>query len=156
MEFDLAIGTIWLIAGVLALLAEIVGAAGFGLFFVGFGAITVGALVNQNMIVPDNHLMQVVVFFAATALWAAILWKPLQKFRISRKSGGFNNIVGDTAMVGDKGVSAHDGEVLWSGTIMKAQLAPDAGLSRLGAGAVVEIVDMRGAMLIVKPKAPNA
>jgi membrane protein implicated in regulation of membrane protease activity len=148
----MSVGTIWLSVGVLALFAEAFGAVGFGLFFTGLGAIVTGALINHGTISQEDMLIQLLVFLLSSGVWALILWKPLQRFRINRKNPTFSNIVGDTAMVGDKGVGLHDGEVLWSGTIMKAQLANDAGVSHLGAGAIVEVTEVSGAKLIVKPK----
>ena len=58
----------------------------------------------------------------------------------------------ETATVGAKGLTAKGGEISWSGTIMKAKLAADAGVDTLPAGSDVEITDIEGITLIVKPK----
>ena len=141
---------IWLIAGVLLTLAEL-HFTGLGFFFAGLGAITTGALIYHETLADVAYIEQFVTFIIATALWTLVLWKPLQHFR--RPATGYNNIVGETAFVGSNGLTkSKGGEVTWSGTIMKAQLAKNVPLPHLEAGSQVTIVEVRGATLIVKPK----
>ncbi len=142
---------IWLLTGVLFMAAEAMGVTGVGLLFAGLGATVVGILLHLGQLAPDAHVNQFVVFFFASAAWAAILWKPMQRFRL-RNQGGYNNIVGETAFVGSSGLTRTGGEVTWSGTIMKAQIAPGVASDQLEAGSQVTIVDVAGATLIVKPK----
>lgn len=144
---------IWLLAGVLLLAAEALGASGVGLMFAGLGSLTVGMLLSFGIVAEDASILQFTLFFAATALWTALLWKPLQKFKLPKQGGGYNNIIGDTAYVGSAGLTKGiAGEVTWSGTIMKAELATDANAQKLEAGSQVTIVETTGAKLIVKPK----
>jgi membrane protein implicated in regulation of membrane protease activity len=149
---ELSPTTLWLLAGVLLFVAEALGANGMGLFFAGFAALLTGALLQLGILDSDATIVQFVVFFAATAIFSVLLWKPLKKFRINR-GGGYSNMVGDTVVVGSAGVrQSMGGDVTWSGTIMKAELAPDAGVDSLPAGSQAIITSVRGATLIVKPK----
>ena len=72
--------------------------AGIGLFFSGLGAITVGTALWFHAVTEDAQVTQWVIFFGAAAVWAVLLWKPIQKFR--RPSPGYNNIIGETAYAG--------------------------------------------------------
>jgi len=151
MEISVMVG--WLIAGVVFLAAEAMGITGIGLLFAGIGALTVGTMLNMGMISPDATLLQAVIFLISSAIWAAILWKPMKKFRLNKNSPGFSNMVGETAYVGSAGISKlHGGEVTWSGTIMKAQMDAHVTADKLEAGSQVTITDVKGATLIVKPK----
>lgn len=143
---------IWLTAGVLFLAAEALGVSGIGLLFAGLGAIVVGVTINFSLIPQDAHILQFVVFFISTAAWVLILWKPMQRFKLSRQHTGYSNIVGETATVSPKGVNKNDGEVSWSGTLMKARLAKSVTQDTLPAGSLVTIVEVHGATLVVKPK----
>lgn len=146
--------SLWLIAGVLFLAIEAVGVPGVGFMFAGFGALLVGGLLSLGVIAIDAVTMQWIIFFIATAVCAFLLWKPMQKFRINQRSHEYSNMIGDTAYVGSQGLKKNAiGEVTWSGTIMRAELAKDAGIETLSAGAAVIIADVEGAKLIVKPKA---
>lgn len=140
---------LWLLAGVVFLAAEALGASGVGLLFAGLGALTIGTLVTVQ---PElSVLSQWIIFLATTGLWAIFLWKPLQKFRGRSSNDGYKNIVGDTAFVGAHGLQKNvTGEVTWSGTIMRAELAE--GVENQPAGAQVLITDVAGNTLIVKPK----
>lgn len=143
---------IWLVAGVLFFALEAIGISGIGFLFAGFGATTVGSLVYYGTLPQEDIINQFVVFFVTTALWAVLLWKPLQKFRLRNPAQGYNNMIGETAYVGASGIDEKGGEVTWSGTIMKAQIANGASAKRLEAGSQVTIVDIVGTTLMVKPR----
>lgn len=150
---EISIMYIWLAVGVTFLAAEALGVTGVGLLFAGLGALTVGTLLNMETIAADAKLMQFIVFFASTAVWTIVLWKPMKKFRLNKHAPGYSNIVGETAYVGSAGLTKREGgEVTWSGTIMKAMLIQDAAVERMEAGTQVVIVEVKGATLIVKPK----
>lgn len=149
---ELSTMTIWLFAGVFFLVLEALGLPGAGLLFAGLGALVAGILISMGLIGEADSLMQFIVFFLATGIWAAILWKPLQKFKTGRQEKKFNNIIGDTAVVGKVGLSDEGGRVKWSGTTMNAQLAKEAAGQSLAPGAKVIITDIEGTTLIVKPK----
>lgn len=146
------IAYVWLIASVLLVAAEAFGVSGVGLLFAGLGALVTGAAVRLGWLAEDAYVVQWSLCFAATVVWALLLWKPLKALH-KPKHGGYQNMIGDTAYVGSNGLHGHKGgEVTWSGTIMKAQLAKHAGVESLDAGTPVEIVEVSGATLIVKPK----
>lgn len=143
----------WLLAGVFLLLTEAFGFPGIGLMFAGLGALTTGFGLYFGWLAAGAVPLQFAVFFIASALWAALLWNPIQKRRLPGKTGGYSNIIGDTAYVGSEGLTRHKGEVTWSGTIMKARLTEDADVDRMEAGSAVTIVAVSGTTLMVKPKA---
>lgn len=144
------LSTFWLIAGVVLVLVEAFGLPGAGILFTGLGAITTGIVLYLELIGEDAVVTQWIICFAATAVWAALLWKPLKKLRGT--SATYSNILGQTGFVGSSGITRKNGgEVTWSGTIMKAQLAPEAP-EKLEAGSQVIIVGVTGATLIVKPR----
>lgn len=140
---------LWLIAGVSCLALEALGVNGIGFLFAGMGALTIGSIIT---VYPDlSPLQQGVIFLASTSLWAAFLWRPLQRFYGKSSNDGYKNMIGDTVYVGAGGLEKGKvGEVTWSGTIMKAELAPNVGA--LGAGAAAVIVSVAGNTLMVKPK----
>jgi len=143
---------LWLAAGV-ALVALDVLVAGIGFMFAGFAAIMVGTAIMMGVIGVNAHIFQATVFCATTALFAVLLWKPMKRFRVGDKHHEYHNIVGEVAYVGSNGISrSRGGEVTWSGTIMRAQLAKDVAGDSLEAGSQVTIVAVSGATLTVKPK----
>lgn len=149
---DMNIVYLWLLVGVVFIAIEAVGISGVGFLFAGLGALVTGTALHMEWIEIDDRILQFTVFFIATFVWAALLWKPMQKI-MQRKQGGYSNIVGDTAYVGSGGLHKHrGGEVTWSGTIMRAQLDNSASVESLEPGAQVVIVETKGATLVVKPK----
>ena len=143
---------IWLLVGVVLVALEILGISGVGFLFAGLGALTVGAAIDLHWLSADATVYQFVLCFAAAAVWTALLWIPIKRHRQHGRRD-YSNIIGDTAYVGSNGITKKKGgEATWSGTIMKAQLAPDAHIDSLEAGAQVTIVGITGATLIVKPK----
>ncbi len=145
----------WLIAGVILLLAEALGVSGVGLLFAGLGAMSVGILLKAGALGEGETLLQAVSFLAATALWALALWKPMRRYYSGKTKGGYNNMIGETAYVGSGGLKkGHDGEATWSGTIMKARLADDAQVAQVEGGSAVEIIEVKGATLVVRPLSP--
>lgn len=151
MEPFQSLASQWLIAGVVLVAIEALGIPGVGFLFAGLGALTVGIALQFQLIAPD--LSQWALLCVASAFWTLILWVPLKKFRISRQSHSYRNMVGDTVYIGSTAITkAEAGEATWSGTIMKAQLAPDASVDMLEPGSAAIIADVAGNTLIVKPK----
>jgi membrane protein implicated in regulation of membrane protease activity len=144
---------LWLLLGIAAVLAEVLAVApGIGLLFTGLGALGVSLLLYSLPGADISLLGQLTWFLAFTAVWAVLLWKPMKRWRMpSAKSGTYSNIVGDRATVGAEGLrKGEQGQVTWSGTVMNAELADDATLEDLPAGATVEVAAVRGNTLIVK------
>lgn len=146
------IAYLWMAAGAVLMFLEVMVLPGIGLLFTGLAAICVGIVIQLGMAASENVFVQAAWFFALTAAWAAILWKPMQRFR-SGKTESYSNMVGESAEVTGGGLhKGRKGKVKWSGTIMNAELAADAGEASLEDGATVEIVKMEGITLIVRPK----
>lgn len=150
---DISVTYLWLTVGVLMLTAEALGVSGVGLMFGGLGCLTVGALLTSGTIEMGASLMQFIVFFLSTAVWAALLWKPLSRFYSGKRAGGYSNMIGEMAYVGSQGLrKGHVGEATWSGTIMKATLSDHSSVDSLEAGTPVIITEVKGITLTVKPK----
>lgn len=143
---------IWLIAGVAFLIIEAIGINGFGMFFAGLGALFVGMVINFDLIAEDNLLEQLVVFGLSTTIWAISLWKPIKKWHNGKKSS-YNNMIGETAIVAEGGISKQNGgSVKWSGTIMKAKLHDSEDSQDLPEGTQVIIKEIAGNTLTVTKK----
>lgn len=140
----------WLSLAIACFGAEAIGISGIGLLFAGFGALTIGAYLH---LAPElSELSQFAFFLVATALYAIILWKPLQKFR-APKSGGYQNIVGDIAYISGEGLTKGTvGEATWSGTIMKAKLCDSCTVDAVSGGSQATIVSVSGNTLVLKPQ----
>lgn len=147
---------IWLAFGAALIAFEALTTPGLGIFLGGLGAICTAVLVQTGVIAIDALALQWACFFGLTIVWAIILWRPLMKFRISGKQGkspGFSNMVGDTVIVGERGLKRGEtGQVTWSGTVMNAELDETAPVNALSAGAKVEIKSVSGNILKVTPK----
>lgn len=140
---------IWLIAGAVLLGIEAFGAPGIGFLFAGLAAVVTGVLVHLEILASDDTLAQVGVFFAITAVLAAVLWKKLKSWRASERCG-YSNMIGDVALVGKGGLQAGTrGQVSWSGTTMVAEMDMHCPVEGFAEGAAVEIVDVKGNVLIV-------
>ncbi len=146
--------SVWLIAGALLIIFEIALFPGIGFLFAGLGALSVGAGLIAGWI--DSLSAQFILFFLATAFWAAILWKPLKKF-IEGKESGFEDMVGNTAVVFGQSIEKGKmGKVKWSGTIMKCQLDPGAeGLEMIDPETEVIITGVSKGILIIREKSPE-
>ncbi len=146
--------SIWLITGALLIILEIVLFPGIGFLFAGLGAISVSAGLIAGGI--DSLSAQFILFFLATAFWAAVLWIPLQKL-IAGKGSGFDDMVGSTAVVFGQSIEKGKmGEVKWSGTIMKCQFEPGAeGREMIDPETDVIITEVSKGVLIIRAKSPD-
>lgn len=144
---------LWLIAGAFFMGLEAFGVSGIGFLFAGLAAITTGIIIESAAVGTEAYVAQFAWFFGCTALWGALLWKPLRKFQKGRKaSDGYHNMIGDVAIVSESGIKKGEaGQAHWSGTIMRAQLSSHCATEALPTGSKVKIVDVKGATLIVEP-----
>lgn len=146
----------WLGLGAFLIVFEAITMPGLGAFLAGIGALCTGLLVKAGIAGEGAWGAQVAWFFGLTTFWAAVLWKPLLKFRMkSRNKDGIklNNMVGETAIVGERGLARGGiGQVTWSGTLMNAKLEALAPVESLPAGALVVIKSVSGTTLTVIPK----
>lgn len=145
---------IWLLIGMMCLALEAFGVSGVGFFFAGLAALGVGLVVETGLAGSDAYLAQFAWFFGFTALFAALLWKPLRRWHSRRGMAGVSadgGLIGARALVAGSGLEpGREGQVSWSGTLMTAELA--AGITQaVPAGETVLIVEVNGAKLIVRP-----
>lgn len=140
---------LWLVAGALFIALEIFGMPGIGFLFAGIGALVVGALIEFGAIGADAVALQFVIFFAFACVSAVLIWKKLKNNTVPV----YSNMVGTEAIVASPGLSGgSEGQVQWSGTLMRARLAPDAGVDVLSEGTYVTIKAIEGTLLLVAPK----
>jgi membrane protein implicated in regulation of membrane protease activity len=147
METTLDIAYVWMIVGALLVGLETLALPGVGLFFAGLGAITVGVALLLGL--PHTLVAQTTLFFAATALWTLLLWKPMKRL-LASPGGGYSDMIGQP-VVADGEVTKKGGQVKWSGTIMSARLVPDAGIERMADKATGTIVKVDGGTVVVTP-----
>ena len=142
---------IWLAVGALLLALEAFGLPGIGLLFAGMAAIIVGIAVNYNGIEADDYVLQGAIFFLFTGVFAALLWKRLKEWRSGSPDSGYNNMVGDIAVVSGAGLKKGErGEAAWSGTTMKAEIADDEPAESFEAGTQLRIAAVEGIVLKLK------
>ncbi len=142
---------LWLALGAMLLTIEVLGASGIGFLFAGLGAVIAAVLAHLGW--AETIWAQTAWFFAATSLWAVLLWLPMKKLKMQKHGGsdGYNNMVGDEAIVSEEGLQPNKrGKVRWSGTVMNAKLAQDA--PAVAANAAVIIKQVKGTVLIVAPE----
>lgn len=147
---ELEVWSYWYIASMALLLLEALAMPGVGLFFAAISALCLGALTQSGVIAADDSLTQGTVFFFLTALWAVVLWKPLKRMRLSKSPQSHHDMIGRSAYVtGGALEKGTKGTAKWSGTIMTARLAKDAGIEAAAEGTELKIVDVQNATLIL-------
>ncbi len=143
MEF---IGSIefWALIGFIAIMLEMLFISGFGMLFIGLGALTVAA---ANIFYPEMQHLQYMFFALFSCLWFAILWYPLKNFYHKSPLSEVKNFIGDRVEVISDLKQGSLGQVKWSGTIMNAELVPT--IKRIvKPGEVLEVKSVRGSVLI--------
>lgn len=151
---SISVAYIWLIAAVMLMALEAFGLPGIGLMFAGLGALIAGMAIQIGLVAEANYILQGIIFFLGTVVSTALLWKPLQKWRIKlHQKPAYDSLVGGMATVhGAPLGKKREGQVMWSGTIMAAELAPDATVDELPVGTRVTVGDVRGSLVIVRPR----
>lgn len=140
---------IWLITGAVFIGIEMFGAPGMGFLFAGIAALCTGSAIEFGVVAPDDTTVQFALFFLITVVSAALLWKKLKAVR----GPSYSNMVGTVAEVIGGGLAgAREGQVKWSGTIMRARLADEVTIDVLPAGTFVTITKVEGTLLHVVPK----
>jgi membrane protein implicated in regulation of membrane protease activity len=154
LPFDLRY--LWLLLGAACMALEAIGISGVGLVFGGLAALLVGVLIEAGVI-PEAHLvLQLALWFAFTALSAALLFKPFKKWRTSPESEDkFDNMIGTTARVAAGGLMiGKPGKVYWSGTTMNAQVMPDSPVEAFLEDDIVLVSAVKGNQLMVSALPP--
>ncbi len=145
----MSVTALWLIAGAVFIGIEMFGVPGIGFLFAGIAALMVGGGVELGVIAPENTILQFALFFLITTISAVLLWKKLKQVR----GPSYSNMVGTEAEVIGGGLSGQrEGQVKWSGTIMRARLADDVTIDVLPSGTFVIIKKVEGTLLHVAPK----
>jgi membrane protein implicated in regulation of membrane protease activity len=137
----MSVTALWLIAGAAFVGIEMFGVPGIGFLFAGIAALMVGGAIELGAISPESTVLQFGLFFLITTVSAALLWKKLKTVR----GPSYSNMVGTTAEVIGAGLSGHrEGQVKWSGTIMRARLADEVVIDVLPSGTFVVIKKVEG------------
>jgi membrane protein implicated in regulation of membrane protease activity len=140
---------LWLLAGALFIGIEIFGIPGLGFLFAGIAALMVGGAIEFGVLAADGYLQQFLLFFALTSISAALLWKKLKR----NTEVNYNNMVGSEATVAQPGLSGgKEGQVKWSGTLMRAKIDPACGRDVLASETAVIIKSVEGNLVYVAPK----
>lgn len=145
----MSVTALWLLAGAVFVGIEMFGMPGIGFFFAGIAALLVGGAIEIGLMAPTHLLLQFALFFLFTSVSALLLWNKLKKIR----GPVYSNMVGTQAEVIGGGLAGtREGQVKWSGTIMRARLAEDVTIDVLPAGTFVTISKVEGTLLHVVPK----
>jgi len=140
---------IWILIGLLLVLAEVVTPGGFYLLFFGIGALIVGLLTFADIAGPT--WLQVLLFsiISVCTLWL-FRQKLLQLFQVNTQKP-VDSVVGETALVVDPIIVNGIGKVELRGASWSAR---NIGEVPLGAGGrcIVERVD--GLTLVVRAENP--
>lgn len=145
----MSVTALWLLGGAVCIGVEMFGMPGMGFLFAGIAALLVGGAVEIGLIAPENLLLQFALFFLFTSVSAMLLWKKLKKIR----GPVYSNMVGTEAEVIGGGLAGtREGQVKWSGTIMRARLADEVVMDVLPSGTFVTISKVEGTLLHVIPK----
>lgn len=142
---------LWFIAGALLVSFEMIVAPGVGFLFAGLSALTIGALIFANLLPASALVVQWSAAFLFTGLWAALLWKPMQRF-LHRKTS-YHNMFGSPAILVGQLEKNQTGTARWSGTVMKARLHPDTPKRLYPDGTELFITGIEGTTLILAPVA---
>ena len=149
----LAPSILWLLAGAALLALEAFGLPGIGFLFIGLGAIVTGVAIEIGIAAADDYISQFAIFFVTSGALTVLLWRKLKTWHTNPKATErFSNMIGDSAIIGKGGIApGKEGQAQWSGTTMRAVLAPEI-TAALAEGAAVTIIAVRGNLITVKPR----
>jgi membrane protein implicated in regulation of membrane protease activity len=145
----------WYLFSAALFLLEATAVPGIGFFFAAFGALSVGLLIQSQWLDAANWLAQATAFFFLTGIWTALLWVPLQKFRVKNRKNAelHHDVIGRSAIVGPDGLrKGARGQAFWSGTLMSARLADNAAIDSAASGTELKIVAIEGLTLVLAEK----
>lgn len=140
---------LWLIAGAVFVATEMFVVPGVGFLFAGIGAIIVGTAIELGLLDIANTIVQFILFFIISCASAALLWKKLKRTR----TPNYHNMVGTEATVAAPGLSGrNEGQVKWSGTLLRARISEGADIDVMPEGTPVTIRKVEGNLVYVAPK----
>lgn len=141
----------WLVVGFVFIAIEVFGLPSAGFLFGGLAAMLVAMLIEGHIISEDNTILAIGIWFLITACIGAFLWKPMKKWRTTKRSATSTNngMIGDRAIILNKDLQPNElGSASWSGTIMNARL--DSVITHtIAVGSECVIVRVEGNTLIL-------
>ncbi|MFZ4540693.1 MAG: NfeD family protein [Rickettsiales bacterium] len=141
---------LWLLAGAVLIGIEMLVIPGIGFLFAGIAALMVGGGLELGVLDPENLIIQFAIFGVITIFTAALLWKKLKR---RPATPSYDDIVGTEAtVIGGGLLGTQEGQVKWSGTIMRARLDGASPMDVVPAGAHVTVRRIEGTLLYVTPK----
>jgi len=120
----------------------------FWLFFVGLGALVAAAFAWA--FADATYLTTTLVFVAASALTAALLFKPLRRWQNQPSGISDNNAVGQRVVVKRTVGVDSPGVVTWSGSEWQAELA-EGQQGSISPGDNATVIAVEGIRLLVAP-----
>lgn len=140
---------LWLIAGAVFIATEMFVVPGVGFLFAGIAALIVGTALELGLIDLADTSVQFLIFFVISCGSAAVLWKKLKR----TKAPAYHNMVGTEATVAAPGLMGDkEGQVKWSGTLMRARISDGANVDVMPEGMAVVIRRVEGTLVYVAPK----
>ncbi len=142
---------IWYILAAILMVLEVVFGFTVVLLFAALAAFSLGVMIDYGVIYHDDWVMSLAYFFGFTIFWSLVAFKPLRNL-LNKSAGGANysNIIGSKAIVAKGGLQkGHRGEVTWSGSFFKAEIAENSEHDSIVAGGLVKIVAVEENVFIV-------
>jgi len=136
----------WLVTGVVLLMAEMAAPGGFYLFFFGVGAIAVGLLAAAGLAGP---LWMQLLLFALVSVAALVLFRQRMLQAFHKPGKEVDTMVGEAGILMVDLAEGDIGKLELRGTVWKARATSGAALQK-GQRCIVERVE--GLMLWVRPQ----
>lgn len=136
----------WICLGLLLLLAEVIGAGGFYLLFIGIAALIVGAISVGGL----AAWIQIALFAVLSAVFIGVLRKPLvERVRKTTRNADTPEFIGETARAVGPIPAGGEGKIELRGSIWNAR---NAGTSDLPENAACTIAARDGLSMVVNLK----
>lgn len=136
---------IWLLAGLVLLVAELVTPGGFYIFFFGIGALIVGVLAGLNLAGPPWLQFLLFPLFAVLTLW--LFREKLLALTRGRVANTVDSLIGETAVAQEEISVKGFGKVEMHGTSWNARNLGEAPLAR---GARCKVEGVEGLTIFVR------
>lgn len=142
----------WSLVALIFLAIEIYG-SGFGFIFLTIGAVIIVGLLGSGYILATNFVGQLLIFLIFGLLFAAVFYYGICHASANAQQGFRDDDVG-TIVNGDLSAN-QEGEIRWSGTIMKAKMHAKCRVEVLKEGEQVHIVEFVGNRALVTNLSSN-
>lgn len=141
----------YVLAGLSFLLELTVIGLGGPLLFFAIASFVTAILISVGLI--SGWEIEIFTLGVLTAVAAATLWKPLQRFQNSGDgSDNSSDMIGRQVLV-SKAVSANDGTIRYSGIDWNSRLTEGAGVESIAEGEHCVIAAVDGNIMLVQPVA---